>query len=113
VTNLVFITADVHYAAAHHYDPARAAVGDFSPFWEFVAGPLHAAVQSIDTLNALDRTFGAERVFSAAAPVAGYGPARGYQYFGHVAIDGGSRRMTVTLRDQDGTVLHTQILDPA
>jgi hypothetical protein len=25
-------------AAAHHYDPARAAVGDFTPFWEFVSG---------------------------------------------------------------------------
>jgi alkaline phosphatase D len=112
VENIVFITADVHYAAAHHYDPARAAVGDFSPFWEFVAGPLHAGVASIGSLNALDTTFGAERVFSAAAPVAGYGPAQGYQYFGHVAIDGASRRMTVSLRDQDGAVLHTTELDP-
>jgi alkaline phosphatase D len=42
VTGVVFLTADVHYTAAHHYDPSRAAIGDFSPFWEFVSGPLHA-----------------------------------------------------------------------
>jgi alkaline phosphatase D len=42
VKNVVWLTADVHYAAAHHFDPSRAAVADFDPFWEFVAGPLHA-----------------------------------------------------------------------
>jgi alkaline phosphatase D len=42
VRNVVWITADVHYACAIHYDPRRAAFRDFTPFWEFVAGPLHA-----------------------------------------------------------------------
>ena len=42
VRNVLFVTADVHYAAAHRYDPARATFTDFDPFWEFVAGPLHA-----------------------------------------------------------------------
>jgi phosphodiesterase/alkaline phosphatase D-like protein len=42
VANVVWITADVHYCAAHHYDPARAVFQDFEPFWEFVAGPLNA-----------------------------------------------------------------------
>ena len=42
VRNVVWITGDVHYAAAHHYHPARARFTDFDPFWEFVAGPLHA-----------------------------------------------------------------------
>ena len=41
-SGIVFLTADVHYTAAHHYDPARAAVADFTPFWEFVSGPLNA-----------------------------------------------------------------------
>src|SRR6266545_4064233 len=36
IRNVVFITADVHYCAAHHYDPARAAFTEFHPFWEFV-----------------------------------------------------------------------------
>ena len=42
VRNVLWVTADVHYAAAHHFDPARATGADFDPFWEFVAGPLHA-----------------------------------------------------------------------
>ena len=28
---MVFLTADVHYTSAHHYDPSRAAFGDFDP----------------------------------------------------------------------------------
>ena len=39
VRNVVWITGDVHYCAAHHYDPSRAAAKDFDPFWEFIAGP--------------------------------------------------------------------------
>ena len=31
IRNVVWITADVHYAAAHHYDPERAAFTDFHP----------------------------------------------------------------------------------
>jgi phosphodiesterase/alkaline phosphatase D-like protein len=43
VTGLVFLTADVHYTAAHHYDPAPPAVGDFGAFWEVVSGPAKRA----------------------------------------------------------------------
>ena len=39
IDGIVFLTADVHYTAAHHYDPARAAFADFTPFWEFVVRP--------------------------------------------------------------------------
>ena len=42
VRNTVWITADVHYTAAHYYDPNKAAFQDFEPFWEFVSGPIHA-----------------------------------------------------------------------
>ena len=42
IRNTVWITADVHHAAAYHYDPNKAAFQDFEPFWEFVAGPLNA-----------------------------------------------------------------------
>ena len=42
IRNVVWITADVHYCAAHHYDPSRAKFTEFDPFWEFVAGPLNA-----------------------------------------------------------------------
>jgi alkaline phosphatase D len=44
VTNTVWLTADVHYAAAHYYNPDKAQFQDFEPFWEFVSGPLHAGL---------------------------------------------------------------------
>ena len=82
---------------------------DFTPFWEFVSGPLNAGAFGP---NALDATFGPEAVFVTAPPVANTSPADGYQFFGHVAIDGGTRVMTVTLRDLDGAILFTQELEP-
>ena len=57
IRNVVFVTGDVHYCAAHHYDPARAAFTDFHPFWEFVAGPAHAGTFGPARL---DKTFGPE-----------------------------------------------------
>ena len=62
VRNVVWITGDVHYCAAHHYDPARAAVKDFDPFWEFIAGPAHAGTFA---QWASRRTFGPEVRFRA------------------------------------------------
>ena len=32
IANVVFITADVHYAAAHYYDPGQAKFSEFTPF---------------------------------------------------------------------------------
>jgi alkaline phosphatase D len=109
IDGLVFLTADVHYTAAHRYDPARASVPDFTPFWEFVSGPLNAGGFGP---NALDATFGPQAVFVKAPPAPNTSPADGYQFFGHVAIDGHSRRMTVSLRDLDGDVLFSVDLDP-
>ena len=42
IKNVVWVTADVHYAAAHHYSPERTRFKNFDPFWEFLAGPLNA-----------------------------------------------------------------------
>jgi alkaline phosphatase D len=109
ISGIVFLTADVHYTSAHHYDPARAAVGDFTPFWEFVSGPLNAGAFGP---NALDTTFGAQTMFSKAPPAANTSPADGFQFFGHVAIDGDSQVMTVTLYDLDGNVLFGVDLEP-
>ena len=109
VTGVVFLTADVHYTAAHHYDPARAAVGDFTPFWEFVSGPAHAGAFGP---NAMDGTFGPQVRFVNAPPVANTSPAQGYQHFGEVSIDGGSGAFTVHLRDRDGASLWSTTLTP-
>ena len=66
---------------------------------DFVAGPLNAGAFGP---NALDATFGPEAVFAEPPPAPNTSPADGHQYFGHVAIDGESRVMTVALRDIDG-----------
>lgn len=107
VTGIVLLTADVHYTAAHHYDPARAAVGDFTPFWEFVSGPANAGGFGP---NALDATFGPQAVFVHAPPRANTSPLEGYQHFGEVDIDAESRAMTVRLRDGAGVVLWSTVL---
>ncbi|MFC9290392.1 alkaline phosphatase D family protein [Streptomyces sp. NPDC057052] len=109
ITGTVWLTADVHYTSAQHYDPSRAAFKDFAPFWEFVSGPLNAGAFPA---NALDGTFGPDRVFVKAPTVANVSPAGGYQFFGEVDIDGESGELTVRLREQDGTVLFTKVLQP-
>jgi alkaline phosphatase D len=111
IGNVVWLTADVHYTAAHHYHPDRAQMGDFTPFWEFVSGPLNAGSFGP---NALDATFGPKVVFQQAPPPGAVNlpPSAGLQFFGQVDIDGGSEVMTVTLKDQGGQSLFTQVLEP-
>ncbi len=109
ITGTVWLTADVHYTSAQHYQPSRAAFTDFEPFWEFVSGPLNAGAFPANTL---DGTFGPDRVFIKAPTTANVSPADGYQFFGEVDIDGDSGELTVRLREQDGTVLFTQVLQP-
>ncbi|MEV0285913.1 MULTISPECIES: alkaline phosphatase D family protein [unclassified Kribbella] len=113
ITGMVWVTGDVHYTAAHHYDPSRAKFTDFDPFWEFVSGPLNAAVGVEPRPNPVDPTFGPQVVFAKGAPSADVGnPAYGYQYFGEVTIDATTHHLTVNLRDQSGTTLHTTTLPP-
>ncbi|WP_236793666.1 alkaline phosphatase [Amycolatopsis sp. GM8] len=109
VPNVVWLTADVHYTAAHHYSPDRAAFGDFSPFWEFVSGPLHAGAFGPNTL---DPTFGPEAVFVHAPPVANASPMEGFQHFGELNVDGPGGELTVDLRDGKGVSLWSKTLRP-
>ncbi|MFD5947825.1 alkaline phosphatase D family protein [Streptomyces collinus] len=109
ITGTVWLTADVHHTSAQHYLPSKAAFTDFEPFWEFVSGPLNAGAFPA---NALDGTFGPDRVFVKAPTTANVSPASGFQFFGEVDIDGHSGELTVRLREQDGTVLFTQTLQP-
>ena len=109
VDNVVWITADVHYTAAHHYDPARATFHDFKPFWEFVSGPINAGTFGP---NELDGTFGPRVVYQRFAPSPNLPPSAGLQFFGHVTIDGSSGAMTVRLKDLEGTTLHSTELEP-
>ena len=111
VRNVVWLTADVHYTAAHHYHPNRAQFQDFDAFWEFVSGPLHAGSFGP---NVLDNTFG-PRVEFAKAPAAGQvnlPPSAGLQFFGEVQIDAGTRALIVHLRDLTGASLWSTTLSP-
>ena len=107
VKNVVWLTADVHYCAAHEYHPDRAAFQDFSPFWEFVSGPLNAGAFGP---NKMDSTFGPEVVFSHTPQHQNQSPLDDYQHFGEVDIDGKSRELTVRLISTQGKVLYTKTL---
>ena len=109
VRNTLWLTADVHYTAAHYYDPNKAVFQDFEPFWEFVSGPLHAGTFP---QNALDNTFGPQRVYVNAPSTPNRPPSEGLQFFGQVAIDGATQVMTVTLKDVDDRALWSTTLEP-
>ena len=109
VRNTVWLTADVHYCAAHYYDPAKAAFTDFDGFWEFVSGPLNAGSFGPNTLDA---TFGPQVVFFKAPPAgqANLSPYAGLQFFGEVNIDARSGALTVDLRDIGGASVFSKTL---
>ena len=111
IDNTVWLTADVHYTAAHYYDPSKAQFQDFEPFWEFVSGPIHAGTFGP---NDLDMTFGPDLKF-VKAPEAGQvnlPPSAGLQFFGLVDIDGQTEQMTVRLMDRGDAELYKVTLDP-
>jgi len=112
IRNTLWLTADLHYTAAHYYDPNRAAFADFEPFWEFVSGPLHAGTW---TPVELERTFGPQIVFRKASSKEqgdNLAPCYGLQFFGHVAIDGVTETLTVTLKDVADQALWSVTLEP-
>lgn len=105
VKNVLWVTADVHYAAAHYYDPAQAQFTDFNPFWEFIAGPLNAGTFGP---GELDNTFGPQVKF-ASSPKGmkpNRSPKEGLQFFGAVRIDGKTAALTVSLHDIAGKQLY-------
>ena len=111
IQNTVWLTADVHYAAAHYCNPNKAQFQDFEPFWEFVSGPLHAGTFGP---NELDNTFGPEVRFIKAPGMdkQNLPPSAGMQFFGHVKIEGATGQMTVTLRDRADVALWSTTIDP-
>jgi len=111
IHNLVWVTADVHYACAIHYHPDRARFGPFPPFWEFVAGPIHAGTFGP---NELDATFGPQIRFQSVSQGMAQNrpPSEGLQFFGVGEIDGATEVLTVSLRDLSGAVLFTVDLEP-
>ena len=92
-------------------DPARARTLDFDPFWEFVAGPLHAGTFGPQPL---DPTFGPEVRFQRAPPPgeANLPPSAGLQFFGEINAPARGP-LRVTLRDRLGEALWSTEIEPA
>jgi alkaline phosphatase D len=105
IRNVVWVTGDVHYCAAHRYDPARARFTDFDPFWEFVAGPLHAGTFGP---SELDATFGPEVKFTGIPPgmKPNRPPSEGLQFFGTLRIDARTRRLRAALHNLAGQTIY-------
>ena len=95
VKNVVWVTADVHFAAAHRCTR----LGD-SPVWQFIAGPIHAGSFSVE----LDATFGPEVAFEWKPPKGSppLGPWDGLQNFG--LVDVSPDALAVCLVGTDGLV---------
>jgi alkaline phosphatase D len=110
VRNVVWITADVHYAAAHFYDPKAAVFKDFTPFWEFVGGPLHAGTFRP---SVADPTFGCTQVFNGVPDdlKPNRPPSEGLQFFGTLTIDPRTRRMSAGLWNLKNERIWSQDLD--
>jgi alkaline phosphatase D len=112
IQNMVWLTADVHYTAAHYYNPDKAKFQDFLPFWEFVSGPLHAGTYGPKDL---DMTFGPEVKFlkgSSGGADSNLPPTDGMQFFGLVDINSRTEQMTVRLMDRNDVELWNVTLDP-
>jgi alkaline phosphatase D len=111
IANVHFITADVHYCASHYYSPEKAVFKNFTPFWEFVSGPMHAGTFGP---GQLDNTFGPEEVFrgipEGMAP--NRPPSEGFQFYGLVDINPDDQSMTVTHLNAENEVLWQKTLLP-
>jgi len=110
IHNVVWLTGDVHYTAAHYYDPAKAQFQDFDPFWEFISGPLNAGTFGP---NPPDNTFGVQVAYQKTprGQRPDNSPKAGLQFFGEVFIEAESNRLTVNLRDMTGAVLFSKSLE--
>jgi alkaline phosphatase D len=111
IRNVVWVTADVHYAAAFHYAPDKAAFTDFDPFWEFVAGPINAGTFGPGDM---DLSFGPETKFVSVLQEMkqNRSPFDGLQFYGIGRIDGDTRVLTMSLHDVEGKKLYSVDIEP-
>lgn len=111
VTGLVFLAADVHFAAVFRHRPFEDA--PWFEVRELVAGPLHA--RSFPVL-AFDRSFGTERLFyfgpDPAHDVESYEEAKAWMNYASIAIDEvGS--LAFDYRNGYGQLVHSDRWDAA
>lgn len=108
--DVLFLTTDVHFAAAFRYTP----LPEHPEFrvHEAISGPLHAGLFPTD---AFDPSLGAERLFYFAAPRVDDLPwevARTFMNFGTVGVreDGA---LEIAIRNERGEAVHSLELAPA
>nr|VFK19080.1 MAG: alkaline phosphatase D [Candidatus Kentron sp. LFY] len=109
IKNVVFITADVHFAAAISYNPELAEFKDFLPFWEFAVGPSHAGAFGP---GRLDTSFGPAYEFIRAPGLEGLAqnlPPPVMQSFGSMEIDQ-IGQLTVKIHDITGAVIYRKMI---
>ena len=103
IKNIVFISSDVHHAAAINYPDLG--------FYEFVAGPLHAGAHGpLET----DPTFGPEVEFDSGPALHDLGmnlPPPYFQHFGY-AIAHKNGMLEVSIRDIEGRELYMKKMRP-
>lgn len=110
IRNVVWFTADVHYCAAHYYDPEKASFSDFDGFHEFVAGPISAGGFGP---NKMDSTFGPQVLFQGVPSYPLQSPRnQKAMFFGYVEIDRAGT-MSVSLRNGLGEVVYSKDLEPS
>ncbi|MFZ6746101.1 alkaline phosphatase D family protein [Undibacterium sp. JH2W] len=111
IKNVVWVTADVHYAAATYYTPEKAQFTDFKPFWEFVGGPLNAGTFGP---NEVDQTFGPDVKYVSVPKEMKQNrpPTDLLQFFGIAKIDAKTKAMTVSIHDIDGKNLYKVDIAP-
>ncbi len=112
IKNVVYVTADVHYAAAIFYDPSKAVFQNFDPFWEFVIGPIHAGAFGP---GQLDPSFGPEYKFVRAPGTQNLPlnlPPPYFQFFGAMEIDARTAQLTARIHNIDGAVVYEKVLNP-
>ncbi|MBW3651519.1 MAG: alkaline phosphatase D family protein [Actinobacteria bacterium] len=90
VRNLVWLTADVHWAQSIHYPDHR--------MWEFVGCPAGANPRTAP--RPLSPTFGPQETFLGLNE----------RYYGAVAIDASAGTMTVDLKVENGDLRHRQVI---
>ena len=108
--NIVWLTADVHYTAAHHYDPERprSATSRRSGSSSAARCMPAASAPTRRTIPSASQVVWQQ----AAGGRANLSPAEGGQYFGEAAIDGRSGVLTILLKDMEGTALWQRSFAP-
>ena len=112
VRNTVWITADMHYTAAHYYDPEPAAVPGLRAVLGVRVGPAPCRHLGAGAARQHVRPAVMYQKGCSKAQGENLAPCFGLQFFGHVAIDGDTEVMTVTLKDVDDRTLWSTRIEP-